>query len=81
MSLNPKEKAVELFDKFYHSENMIYVNEKIRAELVIEHSLICVRDIIEATKVKKHFLNRSPMQFKWVESDYWKEVEEELKKL
>lgn len=45
MSLTLKEKAAELFDRFYYSENMSYISKSKAADIAIEHALICAKEI------------------------------------
>lgn len=89
--MEEKEKAVELFDKFYDltpldvstNDTVSQANNKILKDRAIakQCALICVDEILEATKIKQHTMSRSTIQFKWVYSEFWQKVKTEIEKL
>lgn len=66
--MTPKEKAIELFDKYYELDFSTVWASKHR-KLAKECSLIAVNEIIEATIDD------------WSHYEYWQEVKTELEKL
>ena len=71
MNLDAKEKAEELFDKFYLIKDEVYNECRMHENEAKQSALIAVDEII---RIENHHKNH-----KWVE--YWQEVKEELPKI
>ena len=71
MNLDAKEKAEELFDKFYLIKDEVYNECRMHENEAKQSTLIAVDEII---RIENHHKNH-----KWVE--YWQEVKQELEKL
>jgi signal transduction histidine kinase len=67
--MTPKEKALDLVDKFRHSIEYVYLQESIS----IQCALISVEEVIEALD-EHHWQNRNV-------TEYYIEVKDELEKL
>lgn len=70
MTPSPKEKAAELYHKYYTT---LLPNVRMRKGISIEHSLIAVNEILETLPIKK--LSDAELH------DYWVTVKTELEKL
>jgi hypothetical protein len=71
--MTPPNKAYNLYHKFY---NTLLPNVRERQRIAIEHSLIAVEEILEATKTE---IDR-PEFTGTVYNKYWQEVKNELLK-
>ena len=79
--MTPKEKAIELFDKYFFPhyvwENDGYqVDEKLTYEVRKRFALIAVDEILEATKRYDYTLGPKPSY-----NDYWLKVKYQIEKL
>lgn len=73
--MTPKEKANELVEK------MIIASDEESERIGKECALICVDEIIELTKINKPIWSRNTLQTKFIYSEYWLEVKQEINKL
>ena len=71
MNLDAKEKAEELFDKFFLIKDDVYNECRMHENEAKQSALIAVDEII---RIENHHKNH-----KWVE--YWQEVKKEIEKL
>ena len=71
MNLDAKEKAEQLFDKFYLIKDDVYNECRMHENEAKQSALIAVDEII---RIDNHHKNH-----KWVE--YWQEVKKEIEKL
>lgn len=69
--MTPKEKAVELYYKFYTT---LLPTVRMRHEIVKQHALIAVDEIISE-------YNRMERYNFVIEKEYWQEVKTEIEKL
>lgn len=87
--MTPKEKAIELFDKYYklfnNFPNYQYVIENLntiqdeKLYTTKQCALIAVDEILEATKMHQYALNEIPSKI--VYNNYWTKVKQEIEKL
>ena len=75
-----KGKAIKLIESFYRFIPE-YENPQVSIDVSKQCALICVDEIIEATKVKKYFQSRMTIDYKWIKSEYWQKVKQEIEKL
>jgi hypothetical protein len=82
--MTPKEKAIELYNKFYNTSSHPHHIES-RKDNAKQCALIAVDEILEATKTKYKWGGGSPeklVHFEEVKYDtYWQEVKQEIEKL
>ena len=76
--MTPKEKAEELYDKFYSTSSHPHHVES-RKSNAKQCALIAVDEILEATKMHQYALNEIPSKI--VYNHYWSEVKKEIEKL
>ena len=89
--MTPKEKAIELVDKFYQTTpNEYFVNEPIGIkgrykswEQAKQCALIAVNEIIEATNMYQYGISNAleHIPSKIVKHPYWQEVKQEIEAL
>jgi hypothetical protein len=80
----PKEKANELCQKMFIGSPFDYPDNsefKQAKEDAKTRSLICVDEIIEATKENKIIVKPNTLEHKYVFSKYWKSVKTEIELL
>lgn len=85
----PQEKAKELVERFEnHSKHTEYVDDnryKHNSTLSLYHTkqcaLICVDELLNATKTKITKFDRSTVRNIYIESNYWHTVKQEIEKL
>ena len=75
MTLTPKEKAKELYNKmlFYQFESHIYIERKIINWSAKKSALVAVDEIVECTK--------NGLGLTKFSKEYWQEVKQEIEKL
>jgi len=75
--MKPKQEADELIEKY--SKHSYGDTEYQVINNAIQCALICAEHILEETKIKKHTMSRSTIQFKWIYSEHWQQVRTILK--
>ena len=83
--MTPKEKAIELYNKFYNTSSHPHHIES-RKDNAKQYTLIAVDEILETTKVKwatqRKFPNGEYKFWKGVAyKKYWQEVKQEIENL
>ena len=73
-----EQKARELVESLHKEIGSMYSGYW---EVAKSQAIICVDEILEITKTKKHFWNRTTLQYKWVYSEYWLKVKEQIKSI
>ena len=81
--MTPKEKAIELYNKFLNPSGDTYLYGMLEHESAKECALIAVDEIIEATNMYQYGINNAleHIPAKIVKHPYWQEVKQEIENL
>ena len=81
--MTPKEKAIELYNKFLNPSGDTYLYGMLEHESAKECALIAVDEIIEATNMYQYGISNAleHIPSKIVKHPYWQEVKQEIEAL